>query len=203
MTSLSLNELFRTGFSGGAFILAFWVTRREGIPELSTISVGAVTLLLAVALFTGSLIYGIHRAILYPLLYRNIIRRREATLESGLANGDTRSVPLSEMGPVEWKWDEARWNDRAPDGDGRTRPLVRWADQVHALYTVSWGLIGGLLLDWLWPGGTSWCPTCLPDYVAFVVLAIALGLLSVAYTSHQRYIDAEYRLLGFQETDGA
>lgn len=135
MERLSLDELLRHTFAGAVLlvttILAYpGVTSLvpSGIDPTALVAVGAGAVLLL-----GSLIYVLHRALVYPIVYWLGVKLF------------WRRTPRS---PMELDLERfARRNDEK----SLQKHLGEWASQVHFLYCITWaavlGLIAGLVLQ--------------------------------------------------------
>ncbi len=72
MDKLNLNELLRYGFAGALFLISLVSSFKEAqeiISKLPSDFFGATTVL-GVVLVGGSLLYAVHRAVLYPIIYQ-------------------------------------------------------------------------------------------------------------------------------------
>lgn len=129
MEKLKLNDLLRSGFAGAVFLLvtvaAFYDPGQ--LSDKCKDMIGAIAALaVAVGLTIGAVIYAVHRALPYPLLYlffKTINCRQESTLDLDI---------------LRWK-NSMITNSLQPN-------LRDWADQVHFLYCVTWASAAALIL---------------------------------------------------------
>ena len=140
---LKLEELLRYGFAGAigllAFVLCFcgWVDLAKSVPAITQGSV-----LVGVALAIGTLLYAIHRAFLYQIIYRLVL----GVLVAFRVNYfDKRLFLLFVPSPLEVRLDFLRWK-RAKDQDYAQPRLAEWGAQIHFLYCSSWAVLLALEL---------------------------------------------------------
>ena len=175
MEKLNINELMRYGFAGGIALLvqvvAFWDPLRI-LAELPKTFFGT-TIIFGIILLLGSLIYALHRAVLYNLFYLLLVR---------------------------WKWgkgtssrtlDFQRW-ERYRDDSSLQHNFREWASQIHYLYCASWAVGGSLLVGGLagWTSTRHW----LAPWI------LAAGLFVVSLVHHIRYTSYERELPKKQTT---
>ena len=137
MKELGFQELLRYAFSGGISIASLLLT----YPKITCLvghieGTREVTLILGAILLMGTLIYNLHRALLFPILFRVIawIMLREKFKWSLL-------IPYwpseAEIELDRWRWglsDKARG------------PWDEWGAQVHFLYCAAWAILLTLTL---------------------------------------------------------
>jgi hypothetical protein len=136
MDKFSLDELLRYFLAGGlSFATMLLAYEFNQGPELAESSI-AITSVAVVLL--GSLIYVLHRAIIYPLLYRYL------------------GWPFRRQWPRCWAWlpylcdqndveiDKERWSRRNHPQSVRGN-LAEWGSQVHYLYCATWAVTIGLV----------------------------------------------------------
>jgi hypothetical protein len=145
MKELGLQELLRYALSGGVGIVAL----RVMYPTESACLIrrvqgtGEVTLVLGAILVFGSLVYNIHRAVLFPPIFRWLGRM---TL---LPN---RSRPIGNWwvpSKEEMDIDRWRWNL----GEIRLRRWNEWGAQTHFLYCAAWATLLAFIVghcNWGW-----------------------------------------------------
>lgn len=161
MQTLNLNDLLRYGFAGGAFLIltmAGFCSPRDVLRNGEATAFLAATIL-GVGLTVGSILYALHRAVPFPLLYKAFAKlagRGESTLEL----------------------DIQRWRHLAAEGSLQSH-MSDWGAQVHFLYCISWAGFSSLLLGSLasWNKSELWC----------AVLSLAIIFLISALVHHYRY----------------
>ena len=134
MKELGLQELLRYALSGCvgiASLLLMYPNVACLIGDLQ--SAGEVTLLLGAILVVGTLIYNVHRALLFPIFFRVI----------GLITLPSAKGPLwwffwrpseAETQFDHWRWalkDRRRWDD--------------WGAQTHFLYCAAWATLAAFI----------------------------------------------------------
>jgi hypothetical protein len=162
MPNLNLNELLRSGFAGAVFMLvamgAFDNPRTFFSEENSApLVLGALTT--ALGLTIGVVIYAIHRAVPYPLLYfvmKTLTNRKHSMLDL----------------------DVMRWK-HSMNKDALQHKLQDWAAQVHFLYCLAWASVVALILG----NALGW--KVLPAYGAAVWLFGVFGICALWH--HYRY----------------
>lgn len=164
MKDLNLNDLLRYGFAGAVFFLvAALAFEQPGAllldKEISGALAAAST---AAALTVGCVIYALHRAVPYPILYalcRVVAGRHESSLEL----------------------DIRRWKNMALNNPLQ-RHLSDWAAQVHFLYCTAWASIAALLLG----NAAGWAPTSMHS-VGWYAFAALLASAAWHHTRYQRW----------------
>ena len=168
MQNLNLNDLLRYGFAGAVFILlaVFAFEEPRTLVVNKDVTGTLVALSTAAALTIGCVIYAVHRAIPYPLLYqlfKLLTGRTESTLEL----------------------DVQRWKNGSKDKALQPR-LADWAAQIHFLYCITWSSSASLLTG----GALGWKKN--PSYGAVWWLVAAFA--SAALLHHYRYQRWERRI---------
>ena len=165
---LNLNDLLRYGFAGAVFILVSALAYQEPASLLLSkdISGALAAASSAAALTIGCVIYALHRAVPYPLLYW-LFRVLNGRLES--------SIEL----------DLRRWRNSGKAGALQPR-LADWAAQVHFLYCVAWASLLALLLG----SASVWTPTSIVKLAWWAFFA----MLTAAAIHHFRYQRWEKRV---------
>lgn len=168
MQNLNLNDLLRYGFAGAVFLM-LTVAAFENPQILLTKDYAnsiVAAALLGVGFTVGCILYALHRAVSYPVLYfifAKLTRRTNSTLEL----------------------DITRWKNSSKVGALQPR-MADWGAQVHFLYCVAWAGFASLLLGQLkdWKTTKLWL---------FVLLASVLFLASALW-HHYRYQKWERRI---------
>jgi hypothetical protein len=148
MQQLRLDELLRYCLSGGIGLVVFAASFRGVLdklanltgnrPELITTQGAAV---LGVSLLTGALVYSLHRALIYPLVYRAwtlILCWRIYRFHSSYL------LPLF-ASPLEVSLDLLRWK-RRKDSHYFAAGQSEWGAQVHFLYCSTWAIVAALVV---------------------------------------------------------
>jgi len=172
---LNLNELLRYGFAGTVFLILIIAAYDEPRFVMSGEYGNGIlaTALLTIGLTAGSVIYTLHRAIPYPVLYwvfAKLSGRKENTMEL----------------------DIKRWRNVSKSGSLQPR-LGEWAAQLHFLYCIGWSGLVAIVLGKgaCWSRSDLWC----------AVLSASLCFLFAGMWHHYRYQKWEKRV--FIEDGGA
>jgi hypothetical protein len=127
LQSLSLGFLLRSIFAGVFFVASFY-TATDYPSQFAKMKELGATDMLGIALFSGVIIYCIHRAVVYPLI--------EWALDSALAQSLRAKVPLISTLSVTAL--VRRWDRNSSDADGpnpeRAKNISTWGDYTHLLY---------------------------------------------------------------------
>jgi hypothetical protein len=164
MKELGLQELLRYALSGGVGIVALRLMYPQSACLISGIDgASQVTLLLGAILVVGSLIYNLHRSVLFPPIFRWLGRKT-------LVND--KSAPIGNPwvpSPDEVAIDRWRWN---LDITFRHR-WAEWGAQTHFLYCGTWAVLLAFLVGlpkWGWPHCRAWMSlAAVPLFVAGLV----------------------------------
>ncbi|BAO45621.1 hypothetical protein TBH_C2719 [Thiolapillus brandeum] len=170
MEKLDINELLRYGFSGALLFLASLISFKQTIPLIKILPsnlLGASSVL-GIVLIMGSVIYAIHRSILYPLMYKVGCIVIYGKKQADIFNLDTK-----------------RWM-RNKDQESLQHNFREWASQIHFLYCSTWAtVLAQLIGHW-----NKWDQTNL-HWLIWVV-AITLGMAALIH--HYRYLKYEHDL---------
>jgi hypothetical protein len=137
MKALGLQELLRYALAGGIGLAVLLLT----YPAVSR-SIGGMeaaketTLVLGLVLLVGTMIYNLHRALLYPVLIRLV------GLTSLPWKSSWRLMNPWQPSDAELEVDRWRWN---LSNEVRTR-WDEWGAQTHSLYCAAWAIFAALLL---------------------------------------------------------
>lgn len=140
---LKLEELLRYGFAGAIGLLAFllcfsgWLDLAKTVPAITQASV-----LVGVAFAVGTLLYAVHRAFVYQIIYRFVLGVLAAFR---VCYFDKRLFLPFVPSPLEVRLDLLRWK-RAKDKDYAQPRLAEWGAQIHFLYCSSWAVLLALEL---------------------------------------------------------
>ena len=174
--ALNLNQLLRYGLAGAVFLIlvvAAYQEPQETIfnePSKGIMATG----FFAVSLTAGSVLYSLHRAFPYHLLYWLFARLSR------------RKGPLIDL-------DIKRWQNKSKSGALQPH-MDEWGAQIHFLYCVSWAGFAAIALGM----SASWRPTSgrMPVFWATLCLFLA------AMYSHYRYQKWEKRIFIEDDMDG-
>jgi len=136
LKELKLQELLRYALSGGVGLAAFaaaFPSVRLKIAGLEKLAEAA--LILGVALVLGSFIYSIHRALVYPLLYRFCLI---VLVAFHVHRFETRLLLPYIPAPLEVRLDFSRWKREA---HWATSGISEWGAQIHFLYCSAWSIL--------------------------------------------------------------
>lgn len=148
MQQLRLEELLRYAFSGALGMIAVFLTH----PTLEVFSpnrsIADATLVIGLVLLTGSLIYTLHRAVVYPVLYRAAL----LTLAACRVFPFSRDllVPYRQA-RIELEMDQWRLKLRR-EKDPMHGHIAEWGAQVHFLYCSALAILLALYLGRFLPG---------------------------------------------------
>jgi hypothetical protein len=174
MKELGLQELLRYALSGGVGIASLLLM----YPNLAHLighihNAGEVTLVLGAVLGLGTLVYNIHRALLYPPFFRWL----------GLItiSQDSRWERFIQFCQFWWWWrpskDEIefdRWRLELPDKD--REHWAEWGAHVHSLYCAAWATAASFWLGRYvtFEGGTAGSPSCHARLIFAALFCISL-----------------------------
>jgi hypothetical protein len=175
MKDLSLLQMLRYFFAGTVLLIFVYVSYQEPRNFVTSQQDHAalVAALFAVSLTVGSILYTLHRAVPYPLLYWIF------------AKINKRDGSMLDM-------DIKRWRHLSQPGSLQSR-IGEWAAQVHFLYCLSWAGFAGLSTGQL----TGWTETETSRFL----LPLSFVFLGAALLHHFRYQRWEKQI--FAEDNGA
>lgn len=139
LKAVPLGLLIRSIFAGGFFVISFYLTENPH-PDWTTIAGKTVfDIVLPVSLFVGVLVYGIQRALLYPLV--------ELVFESKPGDWLVKwTIKQRVIDTAIWRWN---LNLQKPiDNKLLNEQLNRWADYIHTQYSVFLCIIFGSVAAW-------------------------------------------------------
>lgn len=186
MKDLSLRDILRYFIAGGAFLAVLSILHNyPGFPNLKPEGLGDVSFLLGASALVGSIIYSVHRGVIYPFIFKRQIGKNRFK-QCGPARWGFASIETEVM------WSKARWMDT--ERSNRVSGLNEWANQIHLLYTVSEATVLAILVELLLRGClaggcTQWDP------VVFSFLIFASTIFSAAYFSQSRCLHFEADLM--------
>lgn len=144
MKELGLQELLRYALSGGigiAALLLMYPSVACSIKGTEGAGAGEVTLILGAILVAGTLVYNIHRALLFPPLFRFIgfLTLRPYTNYSWKLWAN----PLRWWWPSDAEMEADRWRWKLSEKDRRR--WDEWAAQTHFLYCAAWATLAAFV----------------------------------------------------------
>ena len=187
MGNLTFQQIFRYALAGGITLLVvlgvYFPPGSESDGQVDVTSLGDAALVSAVALVVGGLLYTLHRAIAYPLIYRVLLLFGPLRLDPAIKRAWNIFWPSDE----ERDRDIARWKQRNTQGSAASN-LSEWATQIHYLYCSGWGILVGHLVGWLlgWQTHSSLCRLS----VWLVLIVFVAGIYH-----HVRYLAFESKVL--------
>ena len=138
LDSISLGFLIRSVFSGAFFVLTFYLAD-PGFFELDSEKVFSVGL--ALSLFAGVTVYGLHRSLVYPLI-ESIFNKPCAFRSRENGSGLISDASISHLAKI--------WDSKSKDGSDlqfqRGKQIETWADFTHLQYVSAWCIIFGTIV---------------------------------------------------------
>ncbi len=187
MGNLTFQQIFRYALSGGITLLVllgvYDAPGSESDGQLDVTSLGGAALLSAVALVVGGLIYTLHRAIAYPLIYRVLLLAGPLRCDRKKSRAWNILWPSNE----EQERDILRWRKRNTEGSPVSM-LSEWATQIHYLYCSGWAILVGHLVG----SALGWATRsslCRPSFW------LVLVFFTAGVYHHARYLYVESNVL--------
>ena len=158
LKDLSIDEWLRYFFAGAITLFA-WIVLSPDKNDFS-LSKGILSqgvFILGFPLIIGTLIYSIHRAIIYPLFIQPIILWH--VFDIGFRK---IYVTITKLNIMTWEI----------HNDEKTvlHRIRGWASKFHFLWCTSWGL--GVTLIWLYLTHPDFCWFRFPPYIGFCILFV-------------------------------
>lgn len=172
-----IDLLLRYVVPGGSAVLVFGLLREHAFGFLVAGAEVSVTLLLLVVFTVGPAIYGIHRAVLHPIILCGVlggIRLSHKDNGNCSAPKTVRGVDIA-MSDVLNAWKK--------EGDPWVPYYEAWAAQIHFLYGSAWGVCAALALAF---AVDSTLPAIGPCIVVAAIL-LACGLVSDVRLSNRQF----------------
>jgi hypothetical protein len=177
MEKLKTNDLLRYAFSGGITLFTLFILcncslsiKMMGNEYLNATFLGVL------AFIIGSLIYSLHRAILYPILYRIVLIIFCLTKRY---QWDTDMLIPWRPAKLELDLDINRWK-RRKENNSIQNDFYDWGSQIHFLFTTFWGMLTALIISKNFPKCTE-SPAC------HIIVAIAILILFAGLVTLWRY----------------
>ncbi len=176
MQQLRLDELLRYCLSGGIGLVVFSLSfrgvleRLGGLTGNTHLELASEAAILGISILIGSLVYSLHRAIIYPLIFRfwtlllcwRVYKFHYSYLFPFVAS------------PLEVTLDLHRWQRRQEDHSFASGQL-EWGAQVHFLYCSTWAIIAALIVG----GILGLTPSTLrPSFCWLAGLCLAAAFIS-------------------------
>lgn len=166
MKELGLQQLLRYALPGGIGVAVLFLTYPELDCQIKQLDTGKeATLILAAVLLVGALIYNLHRALLFPPLFRFLSWR---TLEPKPGTKNLYRPSLAELNVDRWRWklgtkeERQRWDE--------------WGAQTHFLYCVAWAIFAALAVGYFIAERVSLL--CLKAFMILAVIMVVAGLVN-------------------------
>ena len=137
MKELGLQELLRYALAGAAGLVALLLTypyARESVSKVQ--GIGEASLVVGAVLLVGSLVYSLHRALVFPLLSRLAIGFLAVCRT--LPRDRDLLIPYRPT-KLEVELDLWRWRHN-PSIQKELSHLAEWGAQVHFLYCTTWAI---------------------------------------------------------------
>ncbi len=187
MEKLTFEQLFRYGLPGGVMLIVLVGGHVPSESLSSVLSLGGAALLSLGALVCGGLLYSLHRATIYPLIYQGLLLipclRVHPKIKSHASRFRVLLWPTSEV----IERDIIRWKQRSIK-ESAVSSMSEWATQIHYLYCSGWAVIAGCLAGWL----LCWAPR---PQLSYVAVGLAVLILASGLYSHARYLYVESKVM--------
>jgi uncharacterized protein involved in cysteine biosynthesis len=171
MEKLRLNEYLRYGLSGAVALLTLVLTYPQTASWLSIDSkLAQAFIVVGLILLIGILIYSVHRAILYPIIYRIMLTK--------IHGFEWKSLSL-----LPWKFssdeielDVKRSNKRCEEKNPYKTGFDEWFSRIHFLYCSAWAILISLILGYVIKPCAALSKTALLIFVLVCLLAFISAL---------------------------
>ncbi|MBW7991825.1 MAG: hypothetical protein FVQ84_17655 [Planctomycetes bacterium] len=172
MGNLTFQQIFRYALPGGITLLillgVYKAPGSESGGHFDVTSIGGAAVLSGVALVVGGLIYTLHRAIAYPIIYRLLLFAGPLRLDRAMSRAWWWNILWTSREELER--DIRRWKERTQK-DSPVSELQEWGTQIHYLYCSCWAIIVGHLLGLLLGWATRSTLYCLSGWLLLVFFA--------------------------------
>lgn len=139
MVSFNFDQLLRYALSGCLAVFSFFYASPKALATVEAFAGPKdSTLVIAGTIAIGILIYTLHRAVLYPLLYRAMI----FIVHKGRYQLSMATMFSPRPLDAELHLDIDRWRSRKSMKSVRDN-LTEWGSQVHLLYCCTWSSLIG------------------------------------------------------------
>jgi hypothetical protein len=162
MKELGLQELLRYALSGGIGIASLLLMYPKVACLIGHIEgTAGVTLILGAILVVGTLVYNIHRALLFPPIFRAI-----GLITLPWINPTWKLLILWLPSDAEIEFDRWRW--KLEDKDRRR--WDEWSAQTHSLYCAAWATLAAFVFGRYLAGP----PSCQSRQIFWVLFCTTL-----------------------------
>jgi len=161
MKDWEIEKLLRYALSGGIGLAVLLLRYPAVRGTIGGMEAGKeATLVLGLVLLIGTLVYNLHRALVYPALIR--------LLGWFALRWKFSWRLLNAWKPLDAELEIDRWRWGCPDD--KRRRWDEWGAQVHFLYCSAWGILAALLL-----GNLVWgTPDGRVPYIFWILFAVIL-----------------------------
>jgi hypothetical protein len=172
MKELGLQELLRYALSGGVGIASLLLMYPGLACLVGHIDSAEVTLLLGAILVLGTLIYNIHRGLLFPLIFRCVGLRTLYEKNTPRQFGNPWKPSEREIEIDRWRWKLT--NEKRLRWDA-------WASHTHFLYCAGWATLASFIFGFCIDGS----PSCQAWWILGVLLFLSF---SAAWANNYRLL---------------
>ncbi len=178
--NLTFNELLRSFFAGvWGFVWLFLLLDDNKRRFIYENGFKDISFLIFAALLTGVVIYSVHRAIIYPNLYKLVLTILVVILRKLRWDGDWWLFIPFYPSRTERYHDFRRWKERGKEKSISSN-LIEWGSQVHFLYCSSWALLLAIAFE----KGINTCESKFIELACWTLLIT----LSASFIHHVRYM---------------
>lgn len=130
--NLNLDQLLRYYFAGAIGVIAWcFLSSKLELCRIENYSF----MFLILPLLIGSIVYSVHRALIYPILYLILFLLIRLFIKD---KGDIQDAVC--------KRDFRRWEQKK-NPNSYQHDLMEWASQVHFIYCSSWAVLCSLIIS--------------------------------------------------------
>lgn len=188
MKELRLQDVLRYALSGGIGIVVLLLTYPKTVCSINHLAASlgkpegalGVTLILGVVLMIGTLIYNVHRAVIYPIFFwflscktRSRARDFEALARSAQLAGCCFTKQFGcPWKPSKFELDLDYW--RSGLCETQRRRWDEWGAQTHSLYCAAWAIFAALTLGCFFWGPPNCRAVCMFGLLFFVTLGAGI-----------------------------
>jgi hypothetical protein len=198
-SSMSWSDLVRNAIAGAIAILAFAGMQHDFASLGAALNEKSGLLFVGISLAIGTVIYSVHRALLYPLIVQlgGYMFHAYSYLMGEMINNVTiQDPPLAQLlrvMPTRWNYDNLpplnsvdddlkRWA-RSLHKKSVQKCLSGWADQVHLLFCTTWAVL--LAVGANTSKGTGTCIS--PAFSSICLILVACFIFAAGTVPQIRY----------------
>ncbi|RMD62658.1 hypothetical protein D6833_06595 [Candidatus Parcubacteria bacterium] len=183
MQTMTFQQIVRYGLPGGIAIMVLFSVYQPSAAQFDLNAVGGAAVVSGIAIVVGALIYTLHRATAYPVIYRLLLLVPSLRLDKG------SKVSRNVFWPSEQEVarDFSRWNAKREKASP-VHYMDEWAAQVHYLYCSAWAVLVGHLIG----SQLDWRIRPTPCTLSLLVFLLCLA---AGFYHHVRYLYFERKLL--------